>query len=276
MRIAIQGELGSFSHAAALSLVPLGTPFPCATAGEVLSQLSSGASDAAVIPVENSLVGSVVDFYDLFFEHSFVIERELQMRIHHNLIGKAGATLDRIEKVFSHPIALGQCKRLFAANPQLEATAFYDTAGGVRHVVNSDHLEWAAIAGKQAADQYGAVVLRENIEDRPENYTRFWLIRRHGCAAPESAPTKMSVGFLLENRPGALLRALSAFAARQLNLTRIESRPVVERPWEYAFYADVTIPGHAEADAAIQDLRKICTELKELGRYRTDESHPNE
>lgn len=274
MQVAIQGELGSFSHEAASVLVSHGNCLPCATAAEVLQKLSSGACAAAVIPIENSLVGSVVDFYDLFSEHSFVIERELTMRIRHNLMAPPNVKLQDVRKVFSHPVALGQCKRFFAANPHLEAVAFYDTAGSVRHVMESDCAEWAAIASRKAAAHYGANILRENIEDREESYTRFWLVRRVDDALPALAPTKMSVVFLLENRPGALLQALSTFAARDLNLTKIESRPVVDRPWEYCFYADVTIPGHAAADAVIADLLRICTLVKELGRYRDAESHP--
>ncbi|MGO8719592.1 MAG: prephenate dehydratase [Acidobacteriaceae bacterium] len=268
MQVAIQGELGSFSHEASLMLVPGGTIVPCAAAGAVLEALGSGRVDAAVIPVENSLAGSVMDFYDLFFAHEFVVERELEMRIRHNLMVAPGVAMETVRQVLSHPVALAQCKRFFAAHPQLEAIAFYDTAGAVRHVteLKQDHL--AAIGSKQAAKQYGASILEEGIEDREESYTRFWLIRRLGSAAKETAPTKLSVAFVLENRPGALLQALNTFAARQLNLTKIESRPMTGRPWEYMFYADVTVPGNEEADAALFDLRNLCSTVKELGRYR--------
>lgn len=268
MQVAIQGELGSFSHEAALTLVPGGSMMPCAAAGAVLEALEAGRVDAAVIPVENSLAGSVMDFYDLFFSHEFVVERELEMRIRHNLMVAQGVTMKTVRQVLSHPVALAQCKRFFAANPQWEAIGFYDTAGAVRHVVESKQNHLAAIGSKQAAQQYGASILQEGIEDREESYTRFWLIRRHDSVPRESTPTKLSVAFVLENRPGALLQALNAFAARQLNLTKIESRPMTGRPWEYMFYADVAIPGNEEADAALIDLRKLCSTVKELGRYR--------
>lgn len=268
MRVAIQGEFGSFSHEAAQALVPETTGVPCATAADVLATLASRQVDAAVIPIENSLAGSVIDFYDLFFQHEFVIERELEMRIRHKLIAAPGATFAGLRRVFSHPVALAQCRRFFAANPRLESAAFYDTAGSVQHVMRENNPELAAIASKQAAAYYGAEILREGIEDREESYTRFWLIRRAGDAPMEPAPTKLSLVFLLENRPGALLQALRAFAARELNLTKIESRPQVGRPWEYMFYSDVTIPGNGEADEVLNDLRKICSSVKELGRYR--------
>lgn len=268
MQVAIQGELGSFSHEAALTLVPGGLIVPCAAAGAVLEALGNDRVDAAVIPVENSLAGSVMDFYDLFFAHEFVVERELEMRIRHNLMVAPGVTADTVRQVLSHPVALAQCKRFFAANPQWEAIGFYDTAGAVRHVAASKQDHLAAIGSKQAAQQYGASILQEGIEDREESYTRFWLIRRLGSALKEPAPTKLSVAFVLENRPGSLLQALNAFATRQLNLTKIESRPMTGRPWEYMFYADVAIPGNEEADAAVSDLKKLCSTVKELGRYR--------
>lgn len=273
-QVAIQGELGSFSHEAASALVPSAGIVPCTTAADVLYKVSSARCDAAVIPVENSLVGSVVDFYDLFLEYSFHIERELQMRIRHNLIAAPGASLQTVRKVISHPVALGQCKRFLAANPHLEASSFYDTAGSVRHVMAARDVKLAAIASKQAAMQYGANILREGIEDRQESYTRFWLIRRPGDDAPQESPTKLSILFLLENRPGALLQALTIFATRELNLTKIESRPRADRPWEYMFYADVTITDSAEADAVLRDLEHICPSVKELGRYATGELHP--
>lgn len=268
MRVAIQGELGSFSHEASRMLVPDGIIVPCAAAGAVLEALGNSHVEAAVIPVENSLAGSVMDFYDLFFAHEFVVERELEMRIRHNLMVAHGVLLETVRQVLSHPVALAQCKRFFAAHPQLEAIGFYDTAGAVRHVAESKQNHLAAIGSQQAAHQYGATVLEEGIEDREESYTRFWLIRRHGSAMQEAAPTKLSVAFVLENRPGALLQALNTFAARQLNLTKIESRPMIGRPWEYMFYADVTVPGNEEADAALLDLKQLCSTVKELGRYR--------
>ena len=268
MEVAIQGELGSFSHEAALTLVPGVIVVPCAAAGAVLEALGSGRVDAAVIPVENSLAGSVMDFYDLFFEHEFVVERELEMRIRHNLIAAPGVTVESVRQVLSHPVALAQCKRFFAAHPQFEAIGFYDTAGSVRHIMQSKQNDVAAIASRQAARHYGGNILQEGIEDREGSYTRFWLIRRQGSAPKEAAPTKLSLAFLLENRPGALLQALNTFAARELNLTKIESRPMIGRPWEYMFYADVAIPGSEEADAALDDLRKLCRTVKELGRYR--------
>jgi prephenate dehydratase len=275
MRVAIQGELGSFSHEAALMLVSDAVAVPCRTAADVLRALDNSQVEAAVIPVENSLAGSVIDFYDLFFQHEFAIERELQLRIRHNLIAIPGTAFGVLRQVLSHPVALAQCRDFFAAHPDLKATSFYDTAGSVQHIMREKNPELAAIASKQAARQYGAEILKAGIEDRAESYTRFWLIRRRGFESPDPAPTKLSLLFSLENRPGSLLQALGTFAARQLNLTKIESRPIAGRPWEYMFYADVTLAGNMEADAVLEDLKKICPIVKELGRYRASNPASN-
>ena len=267
MRIAIQGELGSFSHEAALTLVPKGIVAPCRTAADVLRELDCSEVEAAVVPVENSLAGSVIDFYDLFFEHEFAIERELQMRIRHNLIAAPGTRVETVRHVLSHPVALAQCKDFFAAHPRFKATSFYDTAGSVQHVMREQKPGLAAIASRQAALEYGGEILLAGIEDHAESFTRFWLIRRRGLVPNEAAPSKLSLVFSLENRPGALLEALGVFASRQLNLTKIESRPITGRPWEYMFYADVTLPPNADPDAVLEKLREICPVVKELGRY---------
>lgn len=267
LKIAIQGELGSFSHEAALRFVPDAVVVPCTAAADVLRALESSLADAAAIPVENSLAGSVIDFYDLFFEHEFVIESEQQLRIRHNLIAAPGTEVGSLREVLSHPVALAQCKGFFAAHPGLKATSFYDTAGSVQHIMQERNPELAAIASSHAATQYGAEILEAGIEDRAESFTRFWLIRRSGSIAPGSSPTKLSLMFSLENRAGSLLQALGTFAARQLNLTKIESRPMTGRPWEYMFYVDVTLPQGSNPDAILEDLGGICPIVKELGRY---------
>lgn len=265
MKVAIQGELGSFSHQAARQLAAESSPVACATAADVIRLLEQGGVDQAVIPVENSLAGSVIDFYDLFFDHALTVRRELQMRIRHNLLGRPGATIAGLRRVLSHPVALAQCRDFFAAHPRLTAENFYDTAGAVQHIMRQRDITLGAIAARQAATQYGAEILQAGIEDRAQSFTRFWLIG--GDASPAPPPTKLSVMFSLENQPGALLQALSAFAAHQLNLTKIESRPLIGHPWEYVFYADVTIRATDEADMVLSDLRGLCSMVKELGRY---------
>lgn len=267
MKVAIQGELGSFSHEAVLNMVPDAEVVPCAVAADVLHALAAGQVEGAVIPVENSLAGSVIDFYDLFFSHEFVIERELQLRIRHNLIAVPGARIETVRQVFSHPVALAQCKEFFAAHPHLQPTSFYDTAGSVRHVLSLGEPDKAAIASQQAAIQYGGEILAARIEDRAESFTRFWLIRPRGQVRMDASAGKLSLMFSLENRPGALLQALAAFAARRLNLTKIESRPMAGHPWEYMFYADVAISDARQAADVLEDLEKVCPVVKNLGLY---------
>jgi prephenate dehydratase len=268
MKVAIQGEAGSFSHEAALKLVAGAEIAPCALSAEVFAALDSRAADAAAIPIENSLAGSVLEHFDLLLKHNVTVVRETLLRIRHNLIAVPGASLDEIDRVFSHAVALAQCRRFLADHPRMKAVAFYDTAGSVKQLVALRDKHAAAIASEQAAACYGAEVLKADIEDDPENYTRFFLVRRAGEAEPGSEPNKMSVAFSLENRPGSLVAALSALSAMGTNLTKIESRPVQGKPWEYIFYVDCQIGSSEEGARALDALRAHCGMVKELGRYR--------
>lgn len=268
MRIAIQGEYGSFSHQAALLMEPQATVVPCAVSAEVFAVLEAGAVDAAVIPIENSLAGSVVEHFDLLLQHDVRIEREELLRIRHNLIGLAGSTLNGIRRVFSHPVALAQCRKFLAEHRSMTAHAFYDTAGSVKHVVELGDPEAAGIASEQAALTYGGTVLARGIEDNPENYTRFFLIRTRSTSEPVCNPDKVSLAFTVANRPGTLVSALEVFAEHRTNLCKVESRPVPGQPWQYVFYVDYQVDSAAATDAALEQLRGRCLLVKELGHYR--------
>jgi prephenate dehydratase len=279
MKIAIQGEPGSFSHEAALKLVPGAEIMPCALSAEVFSLLSGGGVDAAVIPIENSLAGSVLEHFDLLLEHDVRVTAETLVRIHHNLIAIAGAQMDEIGRVSSHPVALAQCRRFLAAHPRMKAIAFYDTAGSVKQLAELRDPHAAAIASEAAARYYGAEVLKAGIEDNPENYTRFFLVRRAAEAVVDhrvdSEANKISVAFSLEHRPGSLASALSELSVMGTNLTKIESRPVQGKPWEYVFYIDCLIGSSEEGSRALDALRRHCGMVKELGRYREAQfDHP--
>lgn len=267
MRIAIQGEAGSFSHEAALQMEPQATILPCSLSAEVFRLLREGGIDAAVIPIENSLAGSVLEHFDLLLENDVQIERESLLRIHHNLIAREGVPIAEIRRVFSHPVALAQCRRFFASHPQMEAAPFYDTAGSVKHVVESGSRDAAAIASSAAARVYGGVVLAAGIEDNPENYTRFFLVRPGRGAEPAADARKVSLAFIVENRPGTLVAALEVFARHGANLTKIESRPVPGRPWQYVFYADCQLGGPGDLPPILKDLGEPCSMVKVLGRY---------
>lgn len=271
MKIAIQGEPGSFSHEAALKLVPDAEIVPCALSADVFAALSGGAVDAAAIPIENSLAGSVLEHFDLLLTHDVKVVRETLLRIRHNLIAVAGTAMDEIFRVFSHPVALAQCRRFLAAHPGMKAIAFYDTAGSVKRLVESAAAEdrhAAAIASEAAARYYGAEILQADIEDNPENYTRFFLVRRADEAVADAEANKIGIAFSVENRPGSLVAALNALSAIGTNLTKIESRPVHGKPWEYVFYVDCQIGSSAEGERALQALGPHCGMVKELGRYR--------
>src|SRR6202167_3115698 len=200
MRIAIQGELGSFSHEAALKLEPQATVVTCALSAEVFKRVENAEVCAAVIPIENSLAGSVVEHFDLLFQSDVQIERESLLRIRHNLIGVPGSKVGDLRQVLSHPIALAQCRRFFDQHPSMTPTPFYDTAGSVKHITGLGEREAAAIASEQAAVAYGGEVLAAGIEDNAANYTRFFLIRRRAVPAPGA--DKVSIAFTVENRPG--------------------------------------------------------------------------
>jgi prephenate dehydratase len=268
MQIAIQGEPGSFSHEAALKFASQATIFPCALSPEVFSALTEGRVEAAVIPIENSLAGSVAEHYDLLLTHDVAIERELLLRIRHNLIAVPGTRIEQIQRVYSHPVALAQCRDFFASHPEIEAIPYYDTAGSVKQLMELRDRSSGGIASVQAALHYGGGVLESGIEDNPENYTRFFLIRRRGEVRTDPAADKVSLAFTVENRPGTLVNALQVFASQGTNLTRIESRPVQGQPWHYVFYADYQLSSSHSADSALHLLAQHCSMVKELGRYR--------
>jgi prephenate dehydratase len=268
MKIAIQGEPGSFSHEAALKLAADAEIVPCALSAEVFSALAGASVEAAVIPIENSLAGPVSEHFDLLLTHDVRVEQETLLRIRHNLIALAGAATDEIDRVFSHPVALAQCRRFLAAHPRMEAFAAYDTAGSVKQLVELRDRHAAAIASEAAARYYGAAILESGIEDNAENFTRFFLVRRGGDTQADPESNKISIAFSVENRPGSLVSALSALSALGTNLTKIESRPVHGKPWEYVFYVDCQIRSSEEGTLAIEALRAHCGMVKELGRYR--------
>lgn len=268
MRIAIQGEPGSFSHEATLSIAPQATIHPCSVSADVFAALDEGRADAAVIPIENSLAGPVAEHYDLLLKHDVAIESESLLRIRHNLIALPGVRMEAIEQVYSHPVALAQCRGFFDAHRGMAAVPYYDTAGSVKRLTETGDSKSAGIASSQAAQHYGGKILAAGIEDNPENYTRFFLIRKRDRVQAETKPDKVSLAFVVENRPGTLVAALEVFASQGTNLTRIESRPVPGKPWEYVFYADYQLSSPDAADASLKRLAEHCSMVKELGRYR--------
>lgn len=289
--VAIQGERGSNSHMAALEMLGAVDLVPCSLSTDVFDRLLDGSVDAAVLPIENSLHGSVAEHYDLLLEHPVRITAESLLRIRFHLMAMPGVALGDLRRVLSHPVALAQCRRFLAQHRELEAVPFYDTAGSVKHLMEAQLRDVAGIAPELAARQYGAQILLRDLEDHAENFTRFHLLRlataepsqstekseetngTEETAGAEAAPcNKMSVAFAIDHRPGTLVAALQLLAVAGIDLTKIESRPVPGRPWEYVFYVDLRFDsgfdGTARADAALAALRRHCRMVKELGRYR--------
>lgn len=265
MKIAIQGELGAFSHQAALEMVPHGTIVPCARSAEVFERLHKKTVNAAIIPIENTLAGSVAEHYDLLLSNDVFIQREHHLRIVHNLIAQPGVKLNQIKRIYSHPIALDQCRDFLQKHPQIESIPFYDTAGSVRHIMENNLMDAAGIASELAATQYKAQILRKSIEDNKQNFTRFFLIQRQHKVLPEA--NKTSIAFAIKNEPGVLFKALSVFALRDISLSKIESRPVRGKPWQYVFYIDILCGDNDLAHNALRHLREVASLVKVLGVY---------
>jgi prephenate dehydratase len=273
LRVAIQGEFGSNSHMATVEM--LGNQgdveiIACTVSAQVLAKVVAGEVDCAVLPIENSLHGSVAEHYDLLLELPVRIERESLLRIRHNVIAMPGVKLADVRKVMSHPVALSQCRRFLAVHPEIEVVPFYDTAGSVKNLMEAGLREVAGIAPELAAREYGAEVLVPGVEDHAENYTRFHLLRRDDAPGEVGLAdaNKMSLAFAIEHRPGTLVAALERLARAGVNLTKIESRPVPGSPWEYVFYVDVRFDTAQEAEAALAALREHCRMVKVLGQYR--------
>ena len=265
MRIAIQGEMGSFSHEAARRMAPGSTIVPCARSAEVFDRVGRGSVDAAVIPIENSLAGSVTEHFDLLLARKVFIEREFRLRIVHNLIALPSVRREDLRRVYSHPVALERCRDFFRRNRKVEPVPFYDTAGSVKHVVENRLRDAAGIAGRQAAKAYRGRSLAAGIEDDKRSFTRFFLIRRKRRELPGA--NKTSIAFSLQNIPGALFKALSVFALRDISLSKIESRPMRGRPWEYVFYADFLRGSDIAARNALRHLSEVADLVKVLGVY---------
>jgi len=265
MKVAIQGELGSFSHEAAGNMLKRATVLPCARSAEVFDRVENGSVRAAVIPIENSLAGSVAEHFDLLLARDVFIHAEFHLRIRHNLIVPPGVALRDLRQVFSHPVALDQCRNFFRSHEAIQAIPFYDTAGSVRHVISEGWKDAAAIAPEQAAQQYGGRVLLAGIEDDEQNFTRFLLIDKSKKVRRGS--NKTSIAFALKNVPGALFKALSVFALRDISLSKIESRPMRGHPWEYVFFVDMLRGDSEPARNALRHLAEVAKFVKVLGIY---------
>jgi prephenate dehydratase len=268
-RVAFQGEPGAFSQTACNQLFgPRIEVVPCPSFDSVFEAVRRRVVPYAVVPIENSLAGSVHQNYDLMERHAIEVLGETFVRIEHSLIALPGATLRSVRKVYSHPVALAQCLRFFKRFPRMEPVQFYDTAGSVKHIRETELEGAAAIASAESATIYGMKVLRRGIEDDAGNFTRFLALAPRGKVRHRGGKT--SIVFALRNEPGALFKALSVFALREVDLSKIESRPILGKPWEYLFYADLRADTRSAAcDNALRHLREFVPYFRLLGSYRT-------
>lgn len=264
-----QGERGAFSELAAQKMVPRPLELvPLPSFAGLFRALAGRKIDYATVPIENTLAGSVHENYDLLLKHRLPILAETSVRIVHNLIVSPGVTLRGVRRVYSHPVALQQCTRFLAKHRSWEVVPYYDTAGSVKMLMEKKIIDSAAIASKVAASRYGGHICVKDIVDDKENYTRFFLLGRRPPARLPSTPSKTSIVFTTRNIPGALFRCLSVFALRDISLTKIESRPIRGRPWEYLFYLDfLGSPSSSVGRNALKNLVEITEFVRILGCY---------
>jgi len=266
MRIAYQGEPGAFSEAAARRVDAEAQLVPCRSFEEVFDAVDAGPAGYGVVPIENSIGGSIHRNYDLLLSHELSIVGEVELPVIHHLLALPGATLAGLRRVYSHPQGLAQCERFLRSLKGVEVIATYDTAGSAKMVADAGASDAAAIASARAGDVFGLTPLASSIQDFDDNVTRFLVIGRRPVS--NSVPDKTTIVFTVPNEPGALFKALSVFALRGVDLTKLESRPIPGRPWEYLFYADLGAPRDALACArALGHLAEFAPTLRTLGSY---------
>ena len=265
MKVAFQGEPGAYSEQAVFDYYGEVETLPCESFDVMFDSVAAGKSDAALAPIENSLAGSIHQNYDLLLQHDLHIVGEYLLRVRHCLIAIPGVKKEDIKKAISHPQALGQCAA-YLRNLNIKPETVYDTAGSVKMLKESGARDIAAIASKRAAELYEMQIIEEGIEDNAENYTRFLAVGREAVVPKEEAKT--SIVFTLKNQPGSLFKAMSVFALRDIDLTKIESRPLQGKPWEYLFYIDFIGSVHDETSKrALDHLGEYALTLRVLGSY---------
>ncbi|MGE0704018.1 MAG: prephenate dehydratase [Vicinamibacterales bacterium] len=266
MRIAYQGEPGAFSEMAARQVSPDAEPVPCRNFEDVFDVVKRGQVDYGILPIENSVGGSIHRNFDLLLEHEIPIVGEEELPVVHHLLALPGTTIEQVRRIYSHPQALAQCDRFLRAQANVEVIATYDTAGSAKLIADEGMRDAAAIASQRAAEVFGLVALRSSIQDYQHNVTRFLIVGDKPLSP--KAPDKTTIVFTLSNEPGALFKALAVFALRGIDLTKLESRPYPGRRWEYLFYVDVAAAKDDLAcTRALTHLSEFASMLRVLGSY---------
>jgi len=272
MKIAYQGEPGAFSEAAARRVEPDAELLPCRSFDEVFDAVQARTAACGVLPIENSIGGSIHRNYDLLLERTLPIVGEVELPVVHHLLALPGATLDGLRRVYSHPQGLAQCERFLRTLSNVEIIATYDTAGSAKMVADAGLKDAGAIASARAGEVFGLTSLAASVQDFDDNITRFLVV---GAAPlPNRVADKTSIVFTLPNEPGSLFKALSVFALRGISLTKLESRPIQGRPWEYLFYVDLAAArDEVHCTRALAHLGEFAPMLRTLGTYGSWKSH---
>ena len=266
MHIAYQGEPGAYSEAAALNFDSKAEPSPRLSFDAVFNAVEAGEVSHGILPIENTIAGSIHRNYDLLVEHELSIVAEVKHSVVHNLIAFEGMEVDQIRRVYSHPKGLEQCEHFLQTLNDVEIVATYDTAGSAKIIKEQGLTDSAAIASVRAAEIFGLRVIRKAVQDVPDNFTRFLIVSRD--STPLGKPDKTTIVFTVPNDPGALFKALSVFALRDIDLTKLESRPIPDRPFEYMFYADLSANrDDIRCERALMHLAEFAPSLRTLGSY---------
>lgn len=266
MKIAYQGEPGAFSEAASRQVNASADMLPCKSFEDVFAAVDASTADYGVLPIENSIGGSIHRNFDLLLEHELPIVGEIEVPVVHQLLALPGRTLEDVRRIYSHPQALAQCDRFLRTLSDVEITATYDTAGSAKMIADEKLGDAAAIASSRAGEVFGLVPIRSSIQDYDNNTTRFLVIGRTPLSP--APPDKTSIVFTLANEPGALFKALAAIALRGIDLTKLESRPIPGRKWEYLFYVDLAAAQDDDACArALAHLAEFAPMVRVLGSY---------
>ncbi len=269
-RIAFQGVPGAYSEKAIYAYFGEDvSSFPSESFRDVFERVLTGEAEYGVIPIENSLAGTINENFDLLLRYpDIAVTGEYRLRIKHNLIGLPGSTLDDIREVYSHPQGLAQCAEFLEKHPRMKGVPFYDTAGAVAFVAEKKDKSKAAIAGEEAAKAHGMEVIKAGLETNSRNYTKFYIIARNDDVS-FSDPDRAVIVFSTQDKPGALLKCLNVLADRNINMNKLESRPIHGKPWEYMFFLSLDIPSDPGViDDALEALKEYAQDIRVLGKYR--------